>query len=577
MFKNRILPILILVSGLVMTLVASYSVYEDNKKIDFQGFETECRGFESEIRIHLKANSQILYNSSSFISSSDTITRSEWNQFQTLNKSRSEADGIQAIGYSEVVSREHLPEFEKQISAEEFPGFKVTPEVTGMYCAPIIYLEPLSAENRKAVGFDLFAGPVRRKAMVLSRDSNMAVVSDKIYLVQDSVVGEQAAALMFVPVFRANKPTATLGDREKACMGWVFCAFRMNDFISRLSTGWDYKANRIKIFDGPDLSDEALLYDSDRDYVVERTDPEVYQFSIPMKFNGKLWTLSFSKYSGVLISAQKRIAPVVLTGTMITLIVFLLAISLMNTKAKSQHIQKLNDDLNKVNESKNRFISVLAHDLKNPFNTLLGFSELLANNLNELKKEEIEVYVNQINKTSHITYQLLEELLLWARVQSDQFPFNPGKLDICELSRIVVRDFELTAASKQIAISCVCEAGLFVHADGLMVKTILRNLLGNAVKFTNSGGSVAVRTAISGQEVVVTVEDNGIGMSQAQLAKLFDLNNKESREGTAGERGTGLGLLLCRDMVEKHQGKVWAESEPGVGSRFMFTLPASLV
>lgn len=573
MYKIRVFSVMILLIGLTLTFIVSYSVYQDNEKIDLQDFETNCRSFESEIRIHLRTNSQILYSSASFISSSDTITRSEWKEFQTLNKSLTEAVGIQGIGFSKIIRRRELNAFEEKVSENEFPGYEVRPEGERELYSPVLYLEPCSEKNRMVLGYDGFSEPIRQRAMVMARDSDMAVISDKIFLVQDSISKRQPGALMFVPVFKVGTSLRTPEERANACVGWVFCPFRMNDFIRAMADQWNFEMYRVQVFDNSDLSDDSLLFDSDSEFNLQRKSGAMASFSLPMNFNGKTWTLFFSSFNHDLKSVWSRVYLTLLMGLTISLLLFVLAVSLVSARARTRRIQELNDELKKVNESKDRFISVLAHDLKNPFSTLLGFSEIMVQDMNELSYKQIEHYANQIYSAARITHQLLDELLMWARVQSDQLPFNPERVNICQLCTNLVKEFELAAGKKNINVCLNKEDERFVFADELMVKTILRNLITNAIKFTNVGGSIRICGNCNGDEVVVTVEDSGIGMSEQQVSKLFDISSKTSKEGTAGEKGTGLGLLLCKDMVEKNKGRIWVESELGKGSKFMFTLP----
>lgn len=224
--------------------------------------------------------------------------------------------------------------------------------------------------------------------------------------------------------------------------------------------------------------------------------------------------------------------------------------------------------------NKDRFISVLAHDLKSPFNALLGFSELLAENFDDYSKEESGFYANRLYATAKFTYSLLEELLLWARLQSDQFPFSPERLHLNELCKNLIDDYTLLAEEKGITLSSETE-DLYVKADEFMLKTILRNLLGNAIKFTREGGIINLKAVKDGNNVIVSVSDSGIGMSPEEISKLFDISRVHSKLGTANEKGTGLGLMLCRDLVGRNGGDLWVESAAGVGSVFRFSVPVA--
>jgi len=575
MLKIRLFPILILFLGLVSTFVISYSSLQDIKNLSRQEFEGICHDFEMKIQIQLKANAQILYSSAAFISSSSSITREEWREFQHLNKSYSELPGIQGVGYVTIVPKEQLGDFEQKMRKEGFADFKIRPEGDRDFYTSVLFLEPFSERNKLVLGYDAYTEPVRRKALLLARDSDQATISDKIILIQDSVYGNQPGTVMFAPVFRSGAPKESDDERKSAIMGWVFSPFRMNDLFNGILGEWDYQSIRLRVYDELVLNQDRLLFDSDSIENFRHEGHPEMTCQLPLNFNGKVWFLDFSKYPLETQLFPSEIFAILLKGIIVSILLSILAISLINARIRSVQIMKLNEELKKVNINKDRFISVLAHDLKSPFNSLLGFAGLLSENLTELKKQEIESYVNQIHTSAQVTYSLLDELLLWARVQSDHFPYKPEKINLTELCHTMIEDDKLISEKKNIALINDNSESVFVMADELMLKAILRNLLANAIKFTNESGTVRISTKTTENKVIVSVTDNGIGMSAEEIKRLFDISAVHSKTGTANEKGTGLGLLLCKDLVSKHDGEIWVESVPGQGSKFSFTLPVA--
>ncbi|RPH32988.1 MAG: response regulator [Bacteroidales bacterium] len=245
------------------------------------------------------------------------------------------------------------------------------------------------------------------------------------------------------------------------------------------------------------------------------------------------------------------------------------------TKRKNdEETLKANEILLKgLNADKDRFLSILAHDLKNPFHLLLGFSEILSENLRIWDIDKIETLAVQINNSSQKIYNLLEDILLWARSQSGKIPYKPEKLDFIDICMGVVENAKMNASNKNITIKYFAAEEIAVFADSNMLKTILRNLISNAIKFTNIGGNIHVYAEAKDSIITISVTDNGIGIPQKILNNLFDITQTQTTEGTANESGTGLGLFLCKDFVEKHGGKIWVESEVGKGSTFYFTIP----
>lgn len=229
--------------------------------------------------------------------------------------------------------------------------------------------------------------------------------------------------------------------------------------------------------------------------------------------------------------------------------------------------------LNQLNADKDRFISILGHDLKNPFNNLLGLSEILIEDLHKVDIDKIEILANQINSTARNTYKLLEDILMWARTQQGKTPFNPQIIGFRDICLDILDTLNSNANSKNILINYSAPDEINIFADIDMLKTVLRNLVSNAIKFTNNGGVINIDAEENPGNVTISVSDNGIGIEPDELKKLFDITEVLSTKGTAGEKGTGLGLLLCKEFVEMHQGKIWVESELRTGSKFIFTLP----
>jgi PAS domain S-box-containing protein len=231
--------------------------------------------------------------------------------------------------------------------------------------------------------------------------------------------------------------------------------------------------------------------------------------------------------------------------------------------------------LHQLNLDKDRFISILGHDLKSPFNNLLGLSEVLIDEITSLKTEEIEDIAKDIQKSAKIANKLLDDILMWARTQQGKIPFKPQILSFKDIFKDTLEILTPNANAKNITINYSASDEINVFADIDMIKTILRNFVSNAIKFTNSGGSINIDAKQNYENVIISVSDNGIGIPPDNLTKLFDISEVITTTGTAKETGTGLGLLLCKEFVEKHGGKIWLESEVGKGSEFKFTLPIS--
>ncbi|KAF0127952.1 MAG: two-component sensory box histidine kinase/response regulator [Bacteroidetes bacterium] len=243
-------------------------------------------------------------------------------------------------------------------------------------------------------------------------------------------------------------------------------------------------------------------------------------------------------------------------------------------KRTENEIREKNEELQKLNATKDKFFSIIAHDLKSPFSSFLGLTQVMAEDLPNLTMDQIQYFALTMSKSATHLYRLLENLLQWSRMQQGAIPFNP---EMIELNRIVDESIEMIqepAKMKGIEIITHVPEGLSVFADTNLLQTIIRNLVSNALKYTTKEGKVSVLAKTSDEKKVeICIQDSGIGMSKAILEKLFRIDIQTNRKGTEGEPSTGLGLILCKEFVEKQGGKLWVESEENKGSVFHFTLP----
>lgn len=243
--------------------------------------------------------------------------------------------------------------------------------------------------------------------------------------------------------------------------------------------------------------------------------------------------------------------------------------------ALAEDMSVMRDELDELNKQKDRFFSIIAHDLKSSFNALLGFSEMLIEEGENLSREKVFEYSTLVHQAGKRAFNLLEDLLDWSRLQMGRVEFEPEPMDVSQAIESSVFLFEPIAAAKSIELTADHELKLIVLADRQMVDTILRNLVNNAIKFTGEKGTVSLSASPAGEDIEITVTDNGVGIPPENLERLFLLEEKTSTRGTDGEIGTGLGLHLCKEMVEKNGGKISVESVAGEGSCFRFTLPTA--
>ena len=229
--------------------------------------------------------------------------------------------------------------------------------------------------------------------------------------------------------------------------------------------------------------------------------------------------------------------------------------------------------LSEANSAKDRFFSIIGHDLMSPFNSIVGFSEILLNQINIKDYSEIEEYAKIIYDSSHQAMNLLTNLLEWSRTQTGRIKCNIEPFDLVGKVNNVVELLNESAQQKSICIIKQLPGNLQIFADKGMTGTILRNLISNAIKFTNPEGEIVISAVQKPKEIIVSVADNGVGIKEENINNLFRIDYCYSKLGTNMEKGTGLGLLICKEFVEMHGGKIWAERNKAGGSTFRFSLP----
>ncbi len=831
-FPNAWKSYLILICGVLLTLAATVYTKNDIEVQTKHEFGLVCNEIKTKISTRLISHALLLRSGASFFTASDSVARSDWHFFHRNQKLEKDLPGIQGLGFSMIVPKNYLDSHTERIRKDGYPDYSIRPAGEREVYTSIVFIEPFTGRNLRAFGFDMYSEPVRRKAMQQARDMDIATLSGKVVLVQETDKDMQAGTLMYVPVFKKGMPTGTVSERRRAIIGWVYSPYRMHDLMDGILGRWDLNDDnkiRLQVYDDENISPVTLLYDSQSNDSLLTDHSAIQSESLPIEFNGKKWTLRFSHSNEQFSYKQSKVLIVFICGIIISILLFSLSLSLFNTRLRAQQIAKqltdelkeserqfymfmdylpaivflkdsegktlfvnkymdtvigasqwlgknmeevfpnefgvklladdlrvlklgydkieesiilndgmmhyfetqkftiprvgqgaylggislditeriraeqslklkqfvidnagdtimwispearvidvnaaacrmlgytrqellqrsipdidpnysadvwpghfaelrqkssltfetqqranngrlipvevtanyikfdnkemncafirditdrkmaesmlternhevqtMNERLVELNADKDRFISILAHDLKSPFTSILGFLNLLSENIRTYDIDTIERHINTVKAASQNTYKLLENILVWTRSQTGRIPYEPTELNIEMICNDVIAKLSMTAERKGITVKHHIDSRAIIVADENMIHTILLNLVSNAIKFTHEGGRIDISSAFDEQHATIAVSDTGIGIRPDIKKKLFDLTQIVTTEGTDNETGTGLGLLLCKDFVRKHGGTIWVESEYGKGSEFKFTLP----
>jgi PAS domain S-box-containing protein len=232
-------------------------------------------------------------------------------------------------------------------------------------------------------------------------------------------------------------------------------------------------------------------------------------------------------------------------------------------------------ELTEINAMKDKIMSIIAHDLKSPFNAIMGFSELMLRNFDQMNNNTIIEGITIMGSAANQAYKMLDNLLIWAQNQSGRIQFSPEKLNLRSQVNYSIKTIESVAKNKDIKIVVKISKDHLIIGDKNMVDTILRNLISNSIKFSPRGSSIKVIASRHDHEVHISISDRGVGINTERISDLFEINKKGSTLGTENEQGTGLGLILCKEFINRHQGRIWVESSPGKGSIFSFSIPVN--
>lgn len=278
-----------------------------------------------------------------------------------------------------------------------------------------------------------------------------------------------------------------------------------------------------------------------------------------------------SLVDGKLITISTRKVPVKdNTGNVIGLIG--LGVDVTERKEAEEAFKKYTNELEELNAEKDKFFSIISHDLRSPFQGLLGLTNAIVEEYENLSAEELKLFVNNIYNSSKNLFNLIENLLQWSRIQRGKIEYNLTNIELYEAVLYVLNLLSRNIASKNIHIINETVPEVFVYSDSNILHSTLQNLISNAIKFTGYGGEIRISSKVNGEFIAVTVSDNGVGIREEDLVKLFRIDTQHSTLGTAKESGTGLGLIICKELIEKQGGTIKVESKWGKGSSFTFTV-----
>ncbi|NQT64494.1 MAG: CHASE domain-containing protein [Candidatus Marinimicrobia bacterium] len=396
--KDIILPWLLLITALLITIFSSLSFKLDADYIAEKEFESTGKVISERITSHLRTYAQLLRSGAAFFSGSDLVTREQWKTYVDQTKVFENFPGIQGFGFSLSMQKNHLARHIQKISSEGFPDYKVWPEGERDTYSAIIFLEPFSDRNLRAFGYDMFSEPMRREAMERARDMDIAALTGKITLVQETGKDVQAGALMYVPLYRKGAQILTIEQRRNALIGWVYSPYRMGDLISGIVDIRELKKDKLfnlDIYDGSQISPESLLFEYNFHEHLDRPAQIRFSQTMHVDFNDRLWTIILARENGNSFSEYTNAWIALFSGVIISILIFYLAKSQINIRYNTQRIaervtlklEESTESLNVIAKSTGDVLYRLQYDtmqydyLSPAFTSLTGYSMQEINDL----------------------------------------------------------------------------------------------------------------------------------------------------------------------------------------------------
>lgn len=563
------------------TWMASHTSTESTR-IANERFGFNVSEAQVAIRQRLMAYQQVLRGGVGlFAATGNQVTREEWRAYVNTLAIDKYYPGIQGIGFSKHIAAQRRNAHVLAIRSGGLPDYQIKPGGERDEYTSIIYLEPLDWRNRRAFGFDMFTEPVRREAMIMARDTGAPSISGKVTLVQETGQAVQNGFLMYLPVYEAGVPPATVEERRAGLVGYVYAPFRLHDLMRGI-LGSDRLSNiRLELYDGVLLREEDALYDS-----AGSSQPQMASaFTVMerLEIDGRTWTIRFSSLPtfDAAIDVQKP-RLILSAGLLVSLLFSVLAWSLSVNRARTRELADANEQLSQAkdaaeaaNRAKSLFLANMSHELRTPLNAVLGYAQLLKRD-GSFSKWQASAF-DTIQRGGEHLLTLISDILDVSKIEAGKLDIVPGAVELSVFLDGVADIIRVRADEKciEFVFEPPSDVPHWVQADEKRLRQVLLNLLGNAIKFTDHGQVTFRATCVetSSNEVRLRFEvwDTGIGIAgekQGAIFKPFEqVCDPQHRSG-----GTGLGLSISRELLRLMGSEVEFESTLGVGSRFWFEL-----
>ena len=595
MLRNRLLPFpyFILAVLLITTVGITYIFYRSAKAKDTLRFNNETARLHYSIENKLRLYITLLRTSRGFIETSPTLDRKSFAEFAGSLNFPTDFSGVQGIGFAQIFQADELEKVQNKLRGEGLENYTVFPGGSRERYAPVVYVQPVNERNNAALGFDMLSEPVRREAIERACDTGDIAMSGKIVPLTDNDQGRQFGFLIYLPIYNQGTLTATVADRRKNIRAFVYLPFRANVFINEVYRDESKSDLGIKIFDGEPEPENMLA-----ETVTERNDQETDltgsrqivrdQFQIA----NRKWTVEYYTLPAFAEQSSVSWSPLILISGL-TFSFLLFGMSLWEAKA-SREVEKTARELiqaqserdvlfenekaarknaEEANAAKDEFIAIVSHELKTPLNAIGGWTRILKSS--NLSDNIRETALHKINKNLRLQTAMVEQLLNYSELISGEFVTDKKKIDFSALLTEAASEIQPLFEEKNIEFEQTIQSGnCYIEGDEEKLKVVIYNLFSNALKFTPDGGRIEAEIIHDPKKVILTIKDNGKGISREFLPQVFESYKQADKPNVRSYGGLGLGMTITKTIVNLHGGKIEVGSAgEGKGTIFKVELP----
>lgn len=563
--------VLVFVLGMVITL---YSWHTDKQRAEFRKdnlINEQVASVEADIVNRLTVYEQILKGVNGLFEVSEPVNQESLRRFIKQYDIQNSYPGIQSIGYAEYVKAQDLPAYLDRMRSEGKTDIKVVPEGERPEYVLLTYSYSTNGAPSRASGYDVLSFPARKKLALEARDSGNIGISEKLILIGDQIdESDETGFTMYSPIYKKDAPKATVEERRKNLVGYVYAGYRSSDFFDKSINDVSMAAyTDIQIFDSDNPTPENMLYQStDFSKFPDKEMSNFYNYNV---FN-RSWTLRFANPTDNGAEDNLRSNIILFGGTTLSLAItgFLFVLMLNRARAivyaEQEETQRAKDDL----------LSLASHQLRTPATAVKQYLGMILEGYTGKVNKKMSPALQKAYDSNERQLEIINQILYVAKADAGRLSIERSNFDVSRLIDEVLLDLNETIKGRQQTVEFIKPKGnMEAHADKAAIRMVIENLISNASKYSYDKSKIIIELKKTNKDLVVSITDEGVGISQDDHDKLFKKFSRVDNDLSLQVGGTGIGLYIDKVLIELHNGKISVKSEVDRGSTFTISLPAN--